>query len=66
MQTIKITVELSIWCISHQESEVIEVEVRDDATPAQIEEAKHQAAREWVYEKVSWSYRDPEPSDYED
>lgn len=55
-----------MWSISHQESEVIEVEVEADDTPEQIEEAKYQAAREWVYEKVSWSYRDPEPSDYED
>jgi TusA-related sulfurtransferase len=57
---VRIEVHLSIGLASTEHNDVLEVDVPDDATPEQIEEACQEEYDTWLqgYLDAGWSYED--------
>ncbi|MBL0317483.1 MAG: hypothetical protein IPP69_17630 [Flavobacteriales bacterium] len=60
MKVIKITVQVSTRYVGSQVEDELEVYVADDATEQEIETAKEDAAREWVFGQIDWGWQDAE------
>lgn len=60
MKVIKITVQVSTRYVGSRVEDELEVYVADDATEKEIETAKEDAAREWMFDKIDWGWQDVE------
>lgn len=60
MKVIKITVQVSTRYVGSRVEDKLEVYVADDATEQEIEKAKEDAAREWVFDQIDWGWQDVE------
>jgi hypothetical protein len=55
---IKIKVNLNIGFTSATRKDVIDVEIDDNATEEEIEEAKEEAAKDWAYNFIDIGWAD--------
>lgn len=60
MKVIKITVQVSTRYVGSRVEDELEVYVADDATEQEIETAKEDAAREWMFDQIDWGWQDVE------
>jgi len=60
MKVIRIAVQVSTRYVNSGVEDEINVYVEDDATEKEIEQAKEDAAREWMFEEIEWGYQDIE------
>ncbi len=60
MKIIEIEVSVSTRYVGSKVEDVISVYLEDGATPEQIETAKEDAAREWMFEQITWEWKDIE------
>lgn len=56
MKTIKILANVSTRYVGSKCTEELDIYVEDDATPEEIEKAKEDAVREWVFEQIEWGW----------
>lgn len=57
MKTIKIEVTARTNRVGSDVSDIIEFEVDDNATDKEIETAKDNEAREWMFEQIDWWWK---------
>lgn len=55
---VSIDVFVSTKYLGSTVKDTIEIEVDDDATPSEIEREKEQAAKEWMFDNIDWSWVD--------
>ncbi len=60
MKVIRIAVQVSTRYVGSRVEDEINVYVEDDATEKEIEQAKEDTAREWMFEQIDWGYQDIE------
>ena len=60
MKLIKITVQVSTRYVGSRVEDELEVYVDDNATEQEIETAKEDAAREWMFDQIDWGWQDVE------
>jgi hypothetical protein len=60
MKIIKIYVFVSTCYVGSKVEGTIEVYVEDNATDKEIEQAKEDAAREWMFEQIEWNWQNIE------
>lgn len=58
MKTIKISVFVNTGYVGSQREDEIDVYIDDNATEEEIERAKEDTAREWMFENIDWGYYD--------
>ncbi len=58
MKVLKIKVWVSTRYVGSDRTDEIEVYIDDDATEKEIESAKEDAAREWMFEEIEWGWGD--------
>lgn len=60
MKAIKILVQVSTRYVGSRVEDELEIYVEDDATEQEIETAKEDAAREWMFDQIDWGWQDVE------
>ena len=60
MKVIKIKVQVSTRYVGSRVEDELEVYVDDNATEQEIETAKEDAARDWMFDQIDWGWQDVE------
>lgn len=60
MKTIIVKAYVHTRYVGSKAEDKIEVYVDDEATEHEIEQAKEDAVREWMYDQIEWGYEDLE------
>lgn len=58
MKTVKINVHVDTGYVGSEREDTIDVCIEDGMTASDIESAKEDAAREWMFEQINWGYTD--------
>jgi hypothetical protein len=53
---IKFDVYVSTRYVGSDVKDTLELDIHDDATPEEIEQAKEELARDWLYENINWGW----------
>jgi hypothetical protein len=58
MKVLKIKVWVSTGYVGSKREDEIEIYIDDNATEEEIESAKENTAREWMFEEIEWGWGD--------
>lgn len=58
MKVIKVMARVSTRYVGSECEDEVEVYVDDDATPEEVEKAKEDAVREWMFDQIEWGWSD--------